>query len=294
MDKNYIINSNVLFVVAQNKLKPLGTRGVEVVLNIPMGRVLLLLLENAGNVIEQDVLLNEVWVRHGQMVTLNTLYQNISLLRKALKKAGLHLPVIRTHSKIGFSVRAEIQLMQEDSGHDTEKPVLQEIAVSPAEEGRSEVDTVSVAGNTSSRPLRRAAVLRKYKLKGSGLRRASTFRVNYFYLSVFSLCAVLFLVILTTFLTRNNEFSSTHDLVARVNKCPVYIDKSNRNTNLSRIINYMKEQMVTCAHDDFIYLTRNLHRAELLVFTCSPLPDNELKCVTTMKLPDYLYPKRSD
>ena len=294
MDKKFIINSNVLFDVAENRLKPLGARGAEVTLNIPMSRVLFLLLENTGNVIEQDVLLNEVWVKHGQLVTLNTLYQNISLLRKALKKAGLHFPVIRTHSKIGFSARADVQLMQEETGADIGTQVPQEKPASPPDAKGSSAETVAVAGKNPAPSFRRASALRKYRLKGSGLGRAPVARVNYFYLSVFSLCAILFLVLLTTFLTRNNEFSSTHDLVARVNKCPVYIDKSNRNTGLSRIITYMKERMVTCDRDDFIYLTRNLHRAELLVFTCSPLPEDELKCVTTMKLPDYLFSRRSD
>ena len=91
-----IINQEIIFNANMNELRPLAGDGECISLNAPTARCLLLLLQNCGKVISRDEFL--------VVVSQNTFYQNISLLRKSLVKAGLSEDIIITVRQKGFSV----------------------------------------------------------------------------------------------------------------------------------------------------------------------------------------------
>ncbi|EIY5133627.1 winged helix-turn-helix domain-containing protein [Klebsiella quasipneumoniae] len=99
-----IINQEVIFNANMNELRPLAGGGECISLNAPTARCLLLLLQNRDKVISRDEFLASVWETRGIVVSQNTFYQNISLLRKALVKAGLSEDIIITVRQKGFSV----------------------------------------------------------------------------------------------------------------------------------------------------------------------------------------------
>ncbi|GKL77643.1 hypothetical protein NUKP62_30600 [Klebsiella variicola] len=99
-----MINHEVIFNANMNELRPLSGDGECVSLNAPTARCLLLLLQNSGKVISRDEFLAAVWETRGVVVSQNTFYQNISLLRKSLLKAGLSADIIITVRQKGFSV----------------------------------------------------------------------------------------------------------------------------------------------------------------------------------------------
>ncbi len=99
-----IINQEIIFNANMNELRPLAGNGESISLNAPTARCLLLLLQNCGNVISRDEFLAAVWETRGVVVSQNTFYQNISLLRKSLLKAGLSEDIIITVRQKGFSV----------------------------------------------------------------------------------------------------------------------------------------------------------------------------------------------
>lgn len=99
-----MINHEVIFNANMNELRPLSGDGECVSLNAPTARCLLLLLQNSGKVISRDEFLAAVWETRGVVVSQNTFYQNISLLRKSLVKAGLSEDIIITVRQKGFSV----------------------------------------------------------------------------------------------------------------------------------------------------------------------------------------------
>ncbi|SBN28228.1 hypothetical protein SB00094_04916 [Klebsiella variicola subsp. tropica] len=99
-----MINHEVIFNASMNELRPLSGDGESVSLNAPTARCLLLLLQNSGKVISRDEFLAAVWENRGVVVSQNTFYQNISLLRKSLLKAGLSADIIITVRQKGFSV----------------------------------------------------------------------------------------------------------------------------------------------------------------------------------------------
>ena len=90
-----IINQEIIFNANMNELRPLAGDGECISLNAPTARCLLLLLQNCGKVISRDEF-RRLYGKHGVVVSQNTFYQNISLLRKSLVKAGLSEDIIIT------------------------------------------------------------------------------------------------------------------------------------------------------------------------------------------------------
>lgn len=106
--KKYIINNEVIFDVNLSELVPLLESGENVLLNMPTARCLLLLLEKRGQVVSREEFLEKVWNDRGIVVSQNTFYQNISLLRKSLAKAGLSEEAVVTIRQRGFTLASDI------------------------------------------------------------------------------------------------------------------------------------------------------------------------------------------
>ncbi len=133
MSIKYIINYKVLFSPDEHRLTPLGIRGDEVILHAPVSRILLLLLQNSGNVVRQEDIFREVWEKHGQVVAANTLYQNVSLLRKGLLSAGIIAESVRTLPKVGFIFKGKVQLHEEEAENSIYFPVDNQSPLSPGD-----------------------------------------------------------------------------------------------------------------------------------------------------------------
>ncbi|HBT4573905.1 TPA: hypothetical protein MB296_004732 [Klebsiella pneumoniae] len=102
---SYIINDEVIFNMDVNELQPVAGKDHEAItLNTPTARCLQLLLESNGNIISRDQFLSAVWEERGVVVSQNTFYQNISLLRKSLLRAGLTQDVVVTVRQRGFVI----------------------------------------------------------------------------------------------------------------------------------------------------------------------------------------------
>ncbi|HKS35496.1 MAG TPA: winged helix-turn-helix domain-containing protein [Enterobacteriaceae bacterium] len=114
MHKHYIINGSVEFHPAASTLRDLNHPDCVVVLNSPAGRCLLLLIERAGSIVTQQEFLESVWLQRGMLVSSNTYYQNISILRKGLKKIGFATDPIVTVPRIGLTLSSEMQIVIKD------------------------------------------------------------------------------------------------------------------------------------------------------------------------------------
>ncbi|HBT8368706.1 TPA: hypothetical protein MCK97_004333 [Klebsiella pneumoniae] len=102
---SYIINDEVIFNMDVNELQPVAGKDHEAItLNTPTARCFQLLLESNGNIISRDEFLSAVWKERGVVVSQNTFYQNISLLRKSLLRAGLTQDVVVTVRQRGFVI----------------------------------------------------------------------------------------------------------------------------------------------------------------------------------------------
>ncbi|MGX5013954.1 winged helix-turn-helix domain-containing protein [Enterobacter asburiae] len=136
MHKHYIINGLVEFHPAASTLRDLNNPDRVVVLNSPAGRCLLLLIERVGSIVTQQECMDIVWQRRGMLVSPNTYYQNISILRKGLKKVGFETDPIVTIPRIGLTLASDTQITVKETQPQAEEeecaaPDVCEEAVAP-------------------------------------------------------------------------------------------------------------------------------------------------------------------
>lgn len=105
-----MINKEIIFDANANELQSLKDESETISLNAPTARCLQLLLESKGEIISREQFLAEVWNARGVVVSQNTFYQNISLLRKSLEQAGLSKNIIITIRQRGFVLASDIEV----------------------------------------------------------------------------------------------------------------------------------------------------------------------------------------
>ena len=189
---------------------------------------------------------------------------------------------IRTHSKVGFSFRGSVQVIELDAIPETgtDMPEIPQTVSHPPAQDRSILpDEVTVPGNElTASPYTMNSVSRGRKKR-------------IVYLAICIIVTAITTVVVMRVNFTNNTFRVHHQIVASINQCPLYIDKRNQKIDLTRITSYLKYKGVTCSQEGFLYLTKNINRGDLLLFVCTPGTEEDLKCVTTIKIPSYLYPK---
>lgn len=101
MSRKIIINKNIIFEPEKKIIS--GKKG-EIKLSASATLCFEILIENAGVLVTHNQLYDFAWRRFGMEPTSTSLYQNISMLRKSLKKIGMHENIIRTMPRRGFLV----------------------------------------------------------------------------------------------------------------------------------------------------------------------------------------------
>ncbi|EFV5866590.1 transcriptional regulator, partial [Shigella sonnei] len=84
----WIINDNIEFWPEHRKLISVHNADLNVVLTTPASRCLSLLLEAFPDVVAQQDFFTIVWEEEGMRVPTNTLYQNISIIRRGFRAVG--------------------------------------------------------------------------------------------------------------------------------------------------------------------------------------------------------------
>ena len=107
----WIINDNIEFWPEHRKLISVHNADLNVVLTTPASRCLSLLLEAFPDVVAQQDFFTRVWEEEGMRVPTNTLYQNISIIRRGFRAVGdtTH-SLIATVPRIGFKIHNDINI----------------------------------------------------------------------------------------------------------------------------------------------------------------------------------------
>lgn len=117
---NYIIDREIQFNIQENKLFYRKDHGRYVILNVPAARCLKLLLEESPGIVTQDIFITKVWSENGMFVSPNTLYQNISMVRRALREvSNKDINFIKTITRKGFQFNEQILIELTDDICDT-------------------------------------------------------------------------------------------------------------------------------------------------------------------------------
>lgn len=113
MSKRYILNAIIEFSPEEHQLSAYNTKNPAVKLNIPVSRCLELLLERRYELVLQREFYPYVWGNEGVNVPVNSLYQNIALLRKALKTFQEDGDkIVNTVPKQGFSLHPDVTVQE--------------------------------------------------------------------------------------------------------------------------------------------------------------------------------------
>lgn len=141
----FIINDEVIFDVNMSELRSVNGNGEIINLNGPTARCLQLLIESNGRIISREEFLETVWKTRGVVVAQNTFYQNISLLRKSLLKAGLSKDIIITVRQRGFILATDSVITAVVKTE--EEAATQPVATIAQEEKRIEADVQQIKTN---------------------------------------------------------------------------------------------------------------------------------------------------
>ncbi|MFC0226164.1 winged helix-turn-helix domain-containing protein [Serratia aquatilis] len=286
MNEKFLINDSVLYSPDEHRLTPLGSRGRETVLNAPVNRCLLLLLKNPGVVVSQEEIFREVWEKQGQYVTMNTLYQNILLLRRAMLNAGVIKKTIKTIPKVGFVFTGNVQVLESEREDIAQSVVNVEFTDTSfaidAIEHEQENNTKDAEGYNTALPNSNSTtkIANKWPLINSVKWKTIT-RL----LSPAAFLGILF-ILLTIGPAKNILFFNTHDKWATVNQCSIYIDRGERASYSENEINFLKARNVTCGPDEFIYITKTPTNDNILVLFCDTASagDGDMRCSTRFNM----------
>ncbi|MET6679098.1 winged helix-turn-helix domain-containing protein [Citrobacter amalonaticus] len=107
----WIINDNIEFRPDSKKLISVTNPEINAVLTTPASRCLLLLLDASPDVVTQQEFFKKVWEDEGMRVPTNTLYQNISIVRRGLRTVGeTDQILVATVPRKGFHIDKSVKI----------------------------------------------------------------------------------------------------------------------------------------------------------------------------------------
>ncbi|MEA1063272.1 winged helix-turn-helix domain-containing protein [Erwinia sp. HR93] len=185
MHNHYIINERIEFYPATSLLRELNNPENVVVLNSPASRCFLLLIQRIGSVVSQQEFMDEVWKKSKVLVSSNTFYQNISILRKGLKRIGIEEDIIVTIPRVGLTLDSQCQIRILDC---VPEPIQHVIS---GGDDKKENNEQSGSQKYGTHHGWRTTLARRFK--GAGKKTQSAFRKhhNHFGLKSFSVIVVI-------------------------------------------------------------------------------------------------------
>ncbi|MFO3759115.1 transcriptional regulator [Klebsiella aerogenes] len=110
MKNKVIINQSIIYDSASASLYNLNDPDKIIILTTPANNCLQILIKNRTEITTQKELFTKVWESHGIPVTANTLYQNIALIRKAIRQLGNKDEFIITIPRRGMLIAENVHI----------------------------------------------------------------------------------------------------------------------------------------------------------------------------------------
>ncbi|MFI8418243.1 transcriptional regulator [Serratia sp. NPDC078593] len=271
MNNIYLLNEKVRFISDQHRLEPVDDQGPPIALNVPASRCLLLLLQRQGEVISQKEFLYEVWESKGQFANANTYFQNIYLLRRALKIAGIEEIMIKTIPKEGLMFIGKCALIEEDGPEPLNENADVNLSTSTL---ASPAHSVLPEKPANSTPKKFIAWKTRYPLKK------------------IALAGLLMVAILSSFMAyqdikRDTDFFADYVAIGDVNQCTVYSNKKYVLRAKHEYVNFFVKKNITCEPGQVAYIAINPEAIRVLIHICDKSINNSASCLTKF----YFEPK---
>ncbi|MFD3249958.1 winged helix-turn-helix domain-containing protein [Rahnella aquatilis] len=134
---NYLIENQILFNPEDNTISLPGDSENKIAISNPARRILLLLIEQKGIVVEREIFFKKVWDDYGLTASNNNLNHCISKLRKVMVTLGYPNEFIVTVPKVGFTIRKHIIIEPYFTHEISEKKIqIHNVQVSKTPENR--------------------------------------------------------------------------------------------------------------------------------------------------------------
>lgn len=255
------INDNIEFRPDEKKLISMNNPEINVTLTTPASRCLLLLLEASPDIVHQQDFFKKVWEEEGMLVPTNTLYQNISIVRRGLRAVGeTDRRLIATIPRKGFQIDSSVKICRKT---DTETSLnVAEIADSPPEE-----KTLLPDGGTSVIAIPSFSETTKAPVKTRLFRRRGL-------VPFLVMCAAFITgVFATWFLWHVDDtpaFFNTYTLAETEEGCHFYVkdDSHDNKSNYQRYKALIKSSGLNCKSYPWIYMPTSKTFPTLAAIVC--------------------------
>lgn len=284
MHNHYIIDGLVEFHPAASTLRNLNDPEKEVVLNSPAGRCLLLLITRNNSIVTQQEFMEIVWEKNGMMVSPNTFYQNISILRKGLKKAGLRKDPVVTIPRVGLTLASDTEIKQRSSEnlpatHNVDSQFLNESSIIQETHHDSSLTQIE----TEQRQIPHSDLVKTHKKKTSTdiLKHID---VTHFFTAGMALVAIILLVVISSLNDTQSDqtrYFNNYLFLTNVSGCHVFIaDKNATQDEKSQTLNLIETIKTHCANYPWVYVTHYFMLPRISVIRCNKQMNTKNTCIS--------------
>ncbi|WP_238532056.1 winged helix-turn-helix domain-containing protein [Rahnella aquatilis] len=245
---NYLIENQILFNPEDNTISLPGDSENKIAISNPARRILLLLIEKKGIVVEREIFFKKVWDDYGLTASNNNLNHCISKLRKVMVTLGYPNEFIVTVPKVGFTIRKHIIIEPYFTHEISEKKIqIHNVQVSKTPENRL---TETEQKEETIRP-----TVIPVQLKTQSENRTNRFRHGF----MISLLVTMALTIWAFFIVYHDlQDPKTQLKIARLGACDLYstapVVLSRQRDFIELAETFLQKNNITCKPGDiFIF-----------------------------------------
>jgi DNA-binding winged helix-turn-helix (wHTH) protein len=290
MTLKYLISDQVIFDSDAHHLISLTSDTVKVTLHTPASQCLLLLLQNQGEVLTQKFLFENIWGKNGAFVSANTLYQNIAIVRKGLKSAGIGDDIVQTIPKTGikFTGHATLYFAKETDPQEMREasPPVQSLPGEVYSPQNIDVENSATEQNlpASDRQPETLSAPDSALPQKTGHQRISPL---YFYLTALVFCGLSLMTYLQ--LKPEGSFFTDYHLIGKVNGCMLTSSYYDKDVAIKEFSALFQHGGITCTDKTYAYITLNrLPEGTALLMCDKPAEKINAQCLS------YLYLEKND
>ncbi|MGE0972076.1 winged helix-turn-helix domain-containing protein [Klebsiella sp. WOUb02] len=296
MHRYYVINKVVEFHPTTRQLRNIINPTNMVVLNSPASRCLLLLIERAGTIVTQQEFMYNVWEKLGLVVSANTYYQNICLLRKGMKEVGFTSDPITTIPRIGLTLALDTQIEAIES---TDPPALTHVDEQVADEAElptfdDELDKENSGYDESLHEAAESVV--DVAISAPDIpdpqylqkRDAGKLSKLFFLMTVliFSILLADLKVILTHF--QDQRYFENYQLTANTGGCHLFLNKDIHNADeRKKALTYGVQFKSDCQKFPWVYISRYAMLPRASVIRCNKPMSSPNYCISNYFIEDH-------
>lgn len=261
----FTIEETLRFCPEKNTLYNISTQEGVSILSTASG-CFRLLIEEQGNILTKEQLIEQVWGKRGIVISHNTFYQTMLNLRRGLENAGIQNDIISTHYGKGVSISKNIKIL---SSRYESAEVLQEV-IEDEKNTITAVAITDVIDEPEGSPSLLPEFLNRLKTKGFFLG-----------LSVFFSTLIVYAVINQS-LMNDDFFSSYRKANVEIDDCKIYINPDHVGDFSLKDI--PKKERVNCENNERVFISLVEPVSRLSIIHCNNHLMEEEECVSDFYL----------